>query len=251
MPLIDAGDLRLNTLQMGEGTPVVLIHGVLLGSLAQWYFTVAPVLARTHRVILYDLRGHGRSEVPAAGYDLRTLGDDLDALLSALDVTEPVDLVGHSYGALIALHHALRHPGGVRRLALIDAPLPPAAAGIFDDALSRSAEALVANLPESLRAPMAGGRRAARLIGRLATLTGETTLLEDVAREPDLDDADLAGIDVPVLCLYGETSRCRPAGERLARVLSDATLRTVPGGHFVPVEAPAPMTAAVSEFLDG
>jgi pimeloyl-ACP methyl ester carboxylesterase len=252
VPLTLAGSLRLNALQRGEGSPVVLVHGLLLGSLAQWYFTAAPALAPRHRVVLYDLRGHGLSECPRTGYDLATQGDDLDALLAALGVDGPVDLVGHSFGALVALGHALRHPDRVRRLVLIDAPLPPGRAEVFDDALTAAPADLLEHLPPDLRERLVGGgRRARRLLERLAFLAGQTTLLADVAREPDLDDATLATLRAPVLCLYGERSRCRPTADRLLRTLPDARLRIVPGGHFVPVEAPAEMTAALLEFLDG
>lgn len=252
MPLISAGDLRLNALQMGQGKPVVLIHGLLLGSLAEWFFTAAPALAPHHRVVLYDLRGHGRSDRPRTGYDLATLGDDLDALLAALGVDGPADLVGHSYGALVALGHALRHRDKVRRLVVIDAPLPPGRAEVFDDALAADPTSLLEHLPPVLREGVfAGGRRARRLVEHLGFLAGQTTLLSDVAREPDLDDAALATLRIPVLCVYGEASRCRPAAERLVHVLPDARLRIVPGGHFVPVEAPAELIAHLAEFLDG
>ncbi|MBW2256147.1 MAG: alpha/beta hydrolase, partial [Deltaproteobacteria bacterium] len=187
-----------------------------------------------------------------SGYDLATLQGDLAALLAMEGIEEPVDLVGHSYGGLIALHHALRHPEGVRRLALLDVPLPPGRAEVFDDALGRSPDALLELLPERVRADVArGGRRVRRLLEGLRFLTQDSTLLSDVRAEPDLDDDALAQVGCPTLLLYGETSGCLPGAERLVRVLPDARLRTVPGGHFVPVEAPRAMTAHLEEFLDG
>jgi pimeloyl-ACP methyl ester carboxylesterase len=244
--------VSLNIVSMGQGPPVVMIHGLLLGSLAQWYFTAAPVLAKRHRVLLYDLRGHGRSPRARSGYDLATLQGDLAAVLTAEDIAGPVDLVGHSYGGLIALHHALRHPEGVRRLALVDVPLPPGRAEVFDDALGRSPEALLELLPERVRGDVAtGGRRARRLLEGLRFLVQDSTLLSDVRAERDLDDGSLARIGCPTLLVYGESSGCLPGGERLVRVLPNARLTTVPGGHFLPVEAPRAMTAHLREFLDG
>jgi len=125
MALVNAGDVSLNAVELGEGPPVVMLHGLISGSSASWYFTCAPVLAKNHRVILYDLRGHGRSAPAAGGYDTATLAKDLENLLDAMGVDEPVSLVGHSYGALVAMRFALAHPERVNRLALVEAPLPP------------------------------------------------------------------------------------------------------------------------------
>src|SRR5512147_3219033 len=105
-----------------------MLHGLIVGSLAGWYFGPAGRLAQRHRVLLHDLRGHGRSDRTASGYDTHTLAGDLEALLD-LAGDGPVTLVGHSYGALVALRFALRWPERVARLALVEAPLPPSRAG--------------------------------------------------------------------------------------------------------------------------
>src|SRR5690348_5492532 len=80
----------------GSGSPVVLIHGWPLSG-ASWEKQTAALLAVGHRVITYDRRGFGRSSKPAIGYNYDTFAADLDALLSALDLTD-VSLVGHSMG---------------------------------------------------------------------------------------------------------------------------------------------------------
>jgi non-heme chloroperoxidase len=80
----------------GSGSPVVLIHGWLLNGDA-WEKQTAALLAAGHRVITYDRRGFGRSSKPGLGYNYDTFAADLDALLSALDLTG-VSLVGHSMG---------------------------------------------------------------------------------------------------------------------------------------------------------
>ena len=127
MPLIDSRGMVVNAVELGGGRPVVMIHGLLTGSSASWYFTCAPALAQQHRVLLYDLRGHGKSSRPEAGYDTATLAEDLDGLLDAMQIRGPVSVVGHSYGALVATRFALAHPERVDRLALVEAPLPPPA----------------------------------------------------------------------------------------------------------------------------
>ncbi|MDP6956309.1 MAG: alpha/beta fold hydrolase, partial [Planctomycetota bacterium] len=89
-----------------------MVHGLLLDNLASWYFGVAPLLSRelARHLYMYDLRGHGKSEHAAAGFDVATQATDLLALLDIWSPTQPVDLVGHSYGGLIALHLARTHP---------------------------------------------------------------------------------------------------------------------------------------------
>ncbi len=67
---------------------------MFLGSLATWYFTTGAVLARRHRVFMYDLRGHGRSTRPASGYGVRQQADDLAVLVERFAGGEPVTLVG-------------------------------------------------------------------------------------------------------------------------------------------------------------
>src|SRR5260221_14090866 len=80
----------------GSGPPVVLIHGWPLNGDA-WEKQTAALLAAGHRVITYDRRGFGRSSKPGIGYNYDTFAADLDALLTALNVTD-VSLVGHSMG---------------------------------------------------------------------------------------------------------------------------------------------------------
>ena len=81
MSFTTANGVRLHTTALGAGPPVVMLHGLLIGSLASWYFTAAPALARTHAVQLYDLRGHGLSDRPVDGYDTATMAADLAALI--------------------------------------------------------------------------------------------------------------------------------------------------------------------------
>ena len=101
----------------GDGPPLVLIHG-LASSMYIWDY-VAPVLAARFSVIAYDQRGHGQSDKPDGGYDLDTMFRDLEALISALNIDKPV-IVGHSWGATLALGYAAAHPEGCAGVALVD-----------------------------------------------------------------------------------------------------------------------------------
>lgn len=249
MPLVAANGLELHVqdLGAGDGPVVVMVHGLLVGTLASWLFTAAPAIARRRRVRVYDLRGHGLSARAATGYDTRTMADDLAALAG----DAPIDLVGHSWGGVVALRFALAHPTRVRRLAIVEAPLPPA--GALDQlGFAGDPSRLVDALPAPLRDAVASGRRqAARLVRALQFLATETTLLADLRGEPDFDDAELAALRAPVLACYGDRSACLPAGERLARVVPGARLRVLPGGHYLHLDARAALAATLVEFLDG
>jgi pimeloyl-ACP methyl ester carboxylesterase len=244
MPVVRANGLAFHTQLLGASGPrLAMLHGLVVGSMAEWYFGAAPRLAKDYQVLLYDLRGHGRSEVAPSGYDVKTQAGDLDALL---DGASDVTLVGHSWGALVALRFALDHPGRVRRLVVIEAPLPPAAVPELDGILADPAAALPAPLAEAARS---GQRRGQRLAAAVARLAFGTTLLDDVRREPDIPDAALSGLRTPTLLVYGRTSGCRPAGERLARTLPDSELVLLDGGHFLTGDARGALADLLEERL--
>jgi pimeloyl-ACP methyl ester carboxylesterase len=105
----------------GSGPPVVLLHG--LASNARIWDGVAPRLAGAGlRVIALDQRGHGESDQPSSGYDFASVGRDLEAALAGLGLERPL-LVGHSWGANVALQFAADRPGRVAGLVLIDGGL--------------------------------------------------------------------------------------------------------------------------------
>ena len=97
--------------------PLVLVHG-LASTLRIWDF-VAPLLAAHFTVFAYDQRGHAGSDKPDGPYDLPTMLADLESLVSKLELHKPV-LVGHSWGATLALAYAAAHPDNCAGVALID-----------------------------------------------------------------------------------------------------------------------------------
>lgn len=254
VPHVRAGDLDVHHQLLGRdaaapGT-VVMIHGLLVGSLAEWYLTCAPAIAASRRVLLYDLRGHGLTTRATSGYDVATQVADLEALLAATGTADPLDLVGHSFGGLVALGFALAHPSRVRRLALIDVPLPPSTldeGGAGDPAWIQRVVASIPGLAERASSRRRGGR----LLESVSFLAGKSTLLADLAREEDIPDARLAAIAAPTLLVFGESSRCRPVGDRLARVMRHARLEVLPGGHFVPLESPRELERLLVEHVGG
>ncbi len=111
-------DSDLHWIELGQGSPVVLIHG-LNDSLQTWS-RVAPLLARNHRVLMLDLPGHGLSGRPDAGYELSWYAGIVSQWLDAIDV-ERADVIGHSYGGGVAQWLLLEHRERVRRVGLVAA----------------------------------------------------------------------------------------------------------------------------------
>ncbi len=103
--------------------PVVLLHG--LASTCRIYDLCAPMLAQTRRVVAYDQRGHGDTAKPETGYATETFVLDGAGVARALGLAEPYVVVGHSWGASIALAWAARRPQAVRAVVLIDGAIFP------------------------------------------------------------------------------------------------------------------------------
>lgn len=263
MPYVNANGVKIHVQELGDGPPLVMLHGLFVGSLASWYLTAAPSLAASHRVIAYDLRGHGLSEMPRDGYSIASHVSDLEAVLrrsgrSSLDGAWPsagdnsIALAGHSFGALVALRYALARPGRVSRLALIEPPLPPSRFEQFDSFLNQPPEAMLEAAPESLRRVIEGGKRQSRnLVKHLLELVQETSLLADLRNECDESDESLATLRLPTLCVFGSGSSLRPVGDRLARAIPGARLAVLSGSHYLHLDAATELTQLLAEFFDG
>lgn len=100
----------------GEGEPLLLLHGGL-GSM-DMFGSVLPVLAEHRQVVAVDLHGHGRTALGDRKIDLVAMGDDMAAVLDALNY-EQVDVLGYSMGGGVAFRLAVQSPDKVRRLVLV------------------------------------------------------------------------------------------------------------------------------------
>jgi pimeloyl-ACP methyl ester carboxylesterase len=107
--------IRLHFVEQGSGSPVVLLHG-FASSLDVWN-GVIPQLARRHRTVALDLKGFGASDRSAGDYSPRDQATLVWALLDHLGIREAA-LVGHSWGASVALAMALAAPQRTISIAL-------------------------------------------------------------------------------------------------------------------------------------
>lgn len=101
----------------GSGRPALLLHG--LASNARIWDFVAPLLVGGMRIVALDQRGHGLSDKPDDGYDFASITDDLAAVAEALELERPL-LVGHSWGANVALQFAADRPETAAGVVLVD-----------------------------------------------------------------------------------------------------------------------------------
>jgi len=107
----------------GTGRPVVLIHGWPL-SAESWSEQTAALSDAGYRVVAYDRRGFGRSDKPSGGYDYDTLADDLDGVLSEMELTD-VTLVGFSMGGGEVARYVTKHGQDRLRSVVFAAAVPP------------------------------------------------------------------------------------------------------------------------------
>jgi len=207
MPYLEANGLRFHYQRPGHGTePVVMIHGMLVDNLSSLYYTTAPALSDTMDVLLYDLRGHGRSERPLTGYRLEEAVGDLLAVLDMLGIDQPVHILGNSYGGTIGLALAHKHPERVAGLVLIEAhfsvdgwgeelakDLELAGFGLDADDMQKWLDAHA-------------GRKINKLADQALDLIGKTSLIADLRAVPPLRPDDLRQIECPTIAIYGEYS---------------------------------------------
>jgi len=268
-------DVRLNYVSMapkepsGDRPPFLLVHG-LAANLAFWYLRMAPALARHHRVVMLDLRGHGRSSMPPSGDEM---AGDLHALLDHLGI-DRVHLAGHSFGGNVALHFACRYPERMASLTLADVrvrslqpkvelqkwaawrqcrsyldqlgiKIDEAAEDVGFELFERLAR-LRLERPELLEqqslahvaSPFsgAGGEVAAR---RWIELLETTSAREDLTNGVRTSPAEIERLVAPILLVYGELSQALPTATHLKQLVPQTRLEIVPGaGHFFPGRFP-------------
>ena len=128
MPAIQHGfaqvnGVRLHYAEAGRGAPILFVHGFP----EFWYAWKDQLRAfgRDHRAVALDMRGYNLSSKPESldGYRLPRLAEDLHAFSEYLS-SDPVTLVGHDWGGVVAWVFAMMHPDRVRRLVIINAPHP-------------------------------------------------------------------------------------------------------------------------------
>lgn len=257
MPEVTANGLKIHYRDVGEGFPIVFLHG-FTASARNWALTV-PSLRDRFRCVSIDHPGHGQSEKPAgtAFYALPNMAVAAYAAIRAIGI-EQCYLVGHSMGGMISQHVILDHPDLVRGLVLVDT----AAAALtgfesWSEKLRQTARADGIEAVFDLRSkndPRAADPVFLRLWREQFLMTsvdayiGGSLAMRD--REPLLDR--LASLSVPALIVCGENdeSFLQPSRD-LQAAIDGSELTIIAGaGHSPATEKPADFNRALSGFLD-
>jgi pimeloyl-ACP methyl ester carboxylesterase len=258
----------------GHGPAVVLLHGY--GETGDMWTSMAADFERDHQVIVPDLRGLGLSSKPAGGFDKKTQAGDVAGVLTVLGVDQ-IDLVAHDIGNMVAFQFAAQHPDRVRRLVLIDAPVP--GVGPWEEILKNpllwhfrfggpDMERLVAGRERiyldrfwnEFSADPANFDEAARVhYAQLYALPGamHSGFAQFAAFDQDAADnrawlATGARLRMPLLAAGGEKSFGRTMAAVMRAAATDVQEDIIPGsGHWIMEENPQATTALVRGFLAG
>ena len=235
----------------GEGRPVLFMHSWAMNS-AMWAYQVADLSDQGLRCVAYDRRGHGRSDVPAGGYDMNTLADDMAAVIEQLDLRDVV-LVGHSMGCGEILRYVARHGSGrVAKIAFL-APATPfplrtadnpngAPMAYFDQMWAAWARDFPRWVEEN-KGPFFTPQTSPQMVDWLIRMLEETPTPVAIATSRAMVTTDLRGdlakVDRPTLILHGDKDASAPlelTGRPTAAGIRGAELKVYPGaphGLFV------------------
>jgi haloacetate dehalogenase len=265
----------------GEGPPVLLLHGFPETHLC--WRAIAPRLARHHAVVAPDLRGYGASRAPAGGprgegFSKREMARELVELVSALG-HERFAVVGHDRGARVAYRMALDHPDRVARVAVLNvvptleqfermgsgpslgfwpwfllaqpAPFPEQLLEAAPDAVLDHVFATWAGDAEVIDEEAREAYRRALDATTIAAICADYRASFHLDREHDAADREAGRrITAPLLVVIGaEEIQLADAPDIWRAWADDVTVAELPGGHFLPEEAPDALASALIEFL--
>lgn len=254
----------------GSGRPVVLIHGWPLSG-ESWKYQVPALEAAGFRVVTYDRRGFGRSDKPLTGYDYNTLADDLQAVLTSLDLRD-VTLVGFSMGGGEAARYFTKY--GAERIHSVvfasavppyllqtpgnpDGPLTAALAAKMTAGLTANQESFYDDFTTqffSVDGKLVVTEEQRQEALALALQSSKVAALEAMASFASTDFRDdLPNVTVPALVIHGDGDATVPfegSGQRTHAALTTSEVHVVSGGpHGVNVSHADEWNRVVIDFL--
>ena len=256
--------VRFNVVRMGPSAekrapdsyarfrhPVVFLHGLILDNLSSFYYTLAPTVAQTANAVLFDLRGHGRSERPMAGYKLEDSVADLFGILDAVGISDPVHVVANSFGGTIALAAALRHPKRIASLALIEAH--PAFDGWADEIVEDLSDLVSGFDGPGIREYLSNDapRYLRTWVKTCEDLVVLSSMGADLRASRPTNPEDLAQISCPTLLMYGANSDILDRAFVLEDSIPGSVLSIVDEcSHALLMENPNEVGRQVQTWLD-
>ena len=267
----------------GRGSPVLLLHGF-----PQTHFCwrgVVPTLSRSHAVVALDLRGYGASTAPAGGahgegFSKRDMANDLVELMGDLGF-QRFTVVGHDRGARVGYRLALDHAATVERLVILNviptldqfermgagpslgywpwfllaqpAPFPELLIAGAPEQFLRFIFSTWPSDPQAIDAAAFTEYRAALTEPTIASMCADYRASFWMDRDHDAADRRAGHrIECPVLLVTGGDESQLADAETVWRSWTrDLRATVLPGGHFIPEEAPEQLARELVEFLDG
>lgn len=244
-------DIELYYEQYGESEPIIFSHG-WLDDCSAWNSQI-ELFAKNHTVILYDHRGHGRSDKPRADYSVKALSNDLDSFMQTLKL-ERVTLVGFSLGGMVALMFTLQHPAKVSKLVLVGTTAKMAMPAHILSALRyilpyrtfvriaskprfyKPSQHIIEDfIPRAMKVPKYAAYKC------FAELTNNYDIRNRVSY-----------IKVPTLIIVGEKDMTNLKGsQHLSREIEGSRLQVISGcGHSVMIEKPEEFNQILQQFID-
>lgn len=257
----------------GSGRPVVFIHGWPLNADA-WEDQMKFVADNGYRGIAHDRRGHGRSDQPWNGYDFDTFADDLNDLLTSLDVQDAT-LVAHSMGGGELARYIGRHGTGRVHSAVLLSAIPPLMSktesnpeGVPDEVFDQIKSGILAERSQfwkdasegffSANRPgnkvTQGNRDAFWFMGMHESIQAGVKCVDAFAYTDFTED--LKKFDIPTLIVHGDDDQVVPidaTGRKSAELIQDSTLKVYEGGSHGIALVPGDkekFNADLLEFLD-
>lgn len=255
----ESGGVPIHYTDVGEGSPVVLVHGFAVSGEINWRLPgVSRALAPDHRVITVDLRGHGRSGKPHApeSYGMNLMLDIL-RLLDHLGL-ERAHLVGYSLGGYVTLKAVVTAPRRLLSASLLGSGWEPPGNSALLAALPRLADALEAgrgvgplagHLGADRRSPGLGHRLWVKLMTRY--FNDQRALVGVVRSVPELavGEAELRSVVVPLCSIVGDRDPLIESAEALREIVHVDSVTVLPDADHIQAPAHPELHAALRRFL--
>ncbi|MGM0583986.1 MAG: alpha/beta fold hydrolase [Pseudomonadota bacterium] len=234
---------------------VIFLHGIGAGK--ETFDHVTPLVPQS---VALDMPGWGEEPYERAA-SFADLSDWLAGKIDAMGAA-PAVLFGHSFGGMLALETAIRHPGKVK--ALISCASSPAFGGRDDSFKEQFIAARLGPLDEGLSMAELARQSTASMAGANVPAERAEAFAESMARVPEAvyrdiirclttfnRRDDIGGVEQPCLCLAGSQDETAPAKtmEKMAGKMPKGEFRVIPGGHLLPVETPEAVAEEVNAFL--
>lgn len=276
--MISAADLRFHFVEGGVGPTVILLAGFP----QSWYAwrRVMPILAPRYSVVAVDLPGQGDSDKPSGGYDTRTTGERINALIKTLGHNRYF-MAAHDIGSWIAYPYAARYPDELARLVLLDANIPGvtlrSTIQLGFEQNWRTWHFLFNTIPDLPEALLQGHERVLiewffqrktanpagtfstadideyeRVYRKLGNLNGMLgyyrAIFEDMTQNAELAKAK---VKTPILALGGDRGSAPDIYEAMKPLCEDVRGGVIKDcGHYIPEEQPKALAAKMIEFFE-